>query len=145
MKGMKANLRTERHTANRISMKTNWPRNRLGPAFRSVYEFMLAVVDDFIGTYSNFRKYLVSRGIAPGKKDLAIRDFEIAPVLFTASSDKFLGEGFNIDVVIAEEFLYHDLRVQNNEDIRWIRSEPVQRQRLQACELEDPGAGNRLP
>jgi transposase len=50
-----------------------------GATFRSVYEFMLAEVDDSIGTYSNFRKYVVSRGIAPRKKELGHPRFETAP------------------------------------------------------------------
>lgn len=50
-----------------------------GATFRSVYEFIFNEVDDSIGTYSNFRKYVVGRGIAPKKKDKGHPRFETQP------------------------------------------------------------------
>ncbi|MDD7409323.1 MAG: IS21 family transposase [Anaerovoracaceae bacterium] len=53
--------------------------NIKGTKMRAVYEYILANVDPNIGTYSNFRKFIISRGLRPKKKANGNPRFETRP------------------------------------------------------------------
>ena len=50
-----------------------------GTTVRAVYEFIYDEVDSDIGTYSNFNKYIKSKGLHPKKKDSGHPRFETEP------------------------------------------------------------------
>jgi transposase len=52
-----------------------------GATIKAVYEFLYGKYGESIGTYSNFRKYVTSRGITPNKKVRGHPRFETAPGL----------------------------------------------------------------
>jgi transposase len=50
-----------------------------GTNVKSVYEFIITEVDSNIGTYSNFNKYVISKGLKPKKTPKGHPRFETAP------------------------------------------------------------------
>ena len=50
-----------------------------GSNVRAVYEFIIDEVDPNIGTYSNFQKYIKSRGLKPKKNSTGHPRFETEP------------------------------------------------------------------
>jgi len=50
-----------------------------GITYKAIYEFILEEIDDSIGSYSNFRKFIVDRGLAPRKKVSGHPRFETLP------------------------------------------------------------------
>lgn len=52
-----------------------------GASIRAVYEFIKDMSDDSIGTYSNFRKYVLKKGLVPKKKVKGNPRFETVPGL----------------------------------------------------------------
>ena len=76
-----------------------------GATIKAVYEFLYCKYGESIGTYSNFRKYVVSRGITPKKKVRGHPRYETAPGLQAQVDWKedlqitnCLGEVFTIQV-----------------------------------------------
>ncbi len=50
-----------------------------GTNVKAVYEFMISEIDPDIGSYSNFNKYIKSKGLKPKKTDKGHPRFETAP------------------------------------------------------------------
>ena len=75
MTDTKAKLPTEIKQANLINIMISSNRNFLyrGANIRAVYEFILSERDPDIGTYSNFNKYIKSKGLKSVKTVVGVR------------------------------------------------------------------------